>query len=348
MAGNVTVIERKSRQNAHGDARSASRRVSTLLACCLLVASLLALYEVAQLRQPSSNAANSSRSIHTIRRFYAGLNEYMETGEPAAVAQTLAPGALAFVPDQGAMGDDSELMTYLLALRSTEPRLRFTIDHIDAGDDIAIASVRMSDTNGARGASQEFFRVRDGRILQHWTTATRSTLVYPLMATPKQVDVTDSGHLAIAEITFSPRENETHPIDGHTLMVVQRGRVTLIGDGSSQILDIPTGAITVPGPNEHAFAGPGQAILITGVSGIGAERRLRHGGCAHRHPRGRPPAKSGGISSRSASAAACHQSHFDAAFVSHHDLRLRDHSPTRIRRSRDPQPGNGSSRSRGP
>ena len=59
MAGNVTVIERKSRQNAHGDARSASRRVSTLLACCLLVASLLALYEVAQLRQPSSNAANS-------------------------------------------------------------------------------------------------------------------------------------------------------------------------------------------------------------------------------------------------------------------------------------------------
>src|SRR6478735_8537150 len=74
MAGNVTVIEHKSRQNARGDARLASRRVSAVLACCLLLASLLALYEVAQLRQPSSSAENPARSIQTVRRFYAGLN----------------------------------------------------------------------------------------------------------------------------------------------------------------------------------------------------------------------------------------------------------------------------------
>ncbi len=186
----------------------------------------------------------------------------METGEPAAVAQTLAPGALAFVPDQGAMGDDSELMTYLLALRSTEPRLRFKVDHIDAGDDIAIASVHMSDTNGARGTSQEFFRVRDDRIVQHWTTATSSTLQHPLITTPKQVNVTYPSHLAIAEITFTPHEEDEYPIDGPTLMVVQRGSVTLTADGASQSLDITTGATTAPGPNDHATAEPGQAILM--------------------------------------------------------------------------------------
>ena len=255
MSASLTVISR--------DRRFTSRRMSTLLVCCLLVASLLALYEVAQLRQPSSNATTPSRSIQTIQRFYAGLNEYLETGELGAVMQTLAPGALAFVPEHGAMGDESELMTYLLALRSTHPQLRFTVDRIDAGDDIAIASVRRSDTNGARGASQEFFRVRDGRIMQHWSTETRSTLVHPILATPTQVGITYTGHLAIAEITFSPHKSEMHPIDGPALLVVHRGRVTLTGDGSSQILDIPTGASTMPAPNERAPVGPGQAILIS-------------------------------------------------------------------------------------
>src|SRR5688500_291227 len=68
MAGDVTVIECKSHQNARRAARSSGRWVSAVLACCLLLAGLLGLYEVAQMRQASSNAANSSQSIQTIRR----------------------------------------------------------------------------------------------------------------------------------------------------------------------------------------------------------------------------------------------------------------------------------------
>jgi predicted SnoaL-like aldol condensation-catalyzing enzyme len=263
MAGNVTVIECSAHQHARQAAHSAGRWVSAVLACCLLLAGLLGLYEVAQMRQASSNAANPSQSIQTIRRYYAGLNEYLETGNAAEVERTIAPGALAFVPEKGAMGDDSALMTYLLALRSTYPQLRFTVDDIDAGDDIAIASVRMSGTDGARGTSQEFFRVRDGRIVQHWTTAPSSMLEHPLLATPKPVDVAHSGHLAVAEIAFSPHEEDVSAIDGPALLVVQRGRLTLIGDGASQMLDIATGATTVPGPGEPAFAEPGQAIAIS-------------------------------------------------------------------------------------
>ena len=253
----------------------------------------------------SSNAANPSQSIQTIRRFYAGLNEYLETGEPAAVAQTLAPDALAFVPEQGAMGDDSGLMTYLLALRSTYPQLRFTVDRIDAGDDIAIASVHMSGTGGARGASQEFFRVRDGRIVQHWTTAPSSMLEHPLITTPQPVNVIQPGHLAIAEITFTPHEEDVYAIDGPALVIVQHGSLTLIGDGASQILDIATGATTVPGPNDRATAGPGQAILMAAyrasvrndssdiavarIATLAEDRQLDPGGYpADRHPP--PPA----------------------------------------------------------
>jgi predicted SnoaL-like aldol condensation-catalyzing enzyme len=263
MAGNVTVIECSAHQHARQAAHSAGRWVSAVLACCLLLAGLLGLYEVAQLRQASSNAANPSQSIQTIRRYYAGLNEYLETGNAAEVEKTIAPGALAFVPEKGAMGDDSALMTYLLALRSTYPQLRFTVDQIDAGDDIAIASVRMSGSDSPRGTSQEFFRVRDGRIVQHWTTAPSATLEHPILATPKPIAVAHSGHLAVAEITFSSHQEDVHAIDGPALLVVQRGRLTLIGDDASQILDIATGAATVPGSGEPAFAEPGQAIAIS-------------------------------------------------------------------------------------
>jgi hypothetical protein len=160
------------------------------------------------------------------------------------------------------MGDDSALMTYLLALRSTHPNLRFTVERIDAGDDLAIASVRQSCPTCPPQTLEEFFRVRDGRIVQHWTTAPSSTLEHPLFATPVTANIFQSGHLAIAGLTFAPHENAFHPIDGPALVVIQRGRLTLTGDGVSQILDIATGATTVPGPNEAASAEAGQAILI--------------------------------------------------------------------------------------
>ncbi len=249
---------------------AAHRQISGLLAVCFLVASLIALYQVAKIPETSSSAAHTSGSIRTIRNFYSGLNEYLETGDASALSKTLAPGALAFVPEQGAIGDDSGLLTYLLALRSTLPHLRYTVESIDAGGDIAIASVHTSGGAGApasalpneSGISQEFFRVREGRIVQHWTTEPASALLHALTVPPMRIEVTQSGHLAIAELAFSADRTDTKPIDGPALVIVERGRLILTGDGASQILDIATGAASVPGPNENAFAGPGRAIFV--------------------------------------------------------------------------------------
>lgn len=242
--------------------RATSQLISGVLAAVFLLASLVALYEVTQIPLSSSESAHSSKSIQTIRAFYAALNEYMETGDATPVSQTLAPGALAFVPERGAMGDDSQLMTYLIALRSTYPELRFSVERIDAGHDIAIASVRRMDASDASATSQEFFRVRDSRIVQHWTTVPKSALLHPLTVPPMTETIIQSGHLAIAEITLAPDEDALHPIDGPALALVQSGRLTLSGDSFSQILDIATGATVVPGLNESAFAEPGQAISI--------------------------------------------------------------------------------------
>jgi hypothetical protein len=241
-----------------------------LLAVFFLVASLFALYEVTQTPRAFSDEANSLDSVHTIRNFYAGLDEFMETGDASAVSRTVAPGALAFVPDQGAMGADSGLLTYLLALRSTYPQLRYTVEKIDAGGDIAIASVGRSGapdvsalgTPGTVGISQEFFRVQDGRIVRHWTTAPGSVLLHPLTVSPMPVAAYQPGHLAIAEFAFSPGKDDLETIEGPALVIVQHGRLTLAGDGFSQILDLATGATSVPGPFEQATAGPGQAIVI--------------------------------------------------------------------------------------
>lgn len=244
--------------------------ISGLLAFLLVLASLIALYEVAQTPHALSNEANSSDSIRTIRRFYTDLDTFMETGDASAISKTLAPGAWAFVPEQGIMGEDSGLLTYLWALRATYPQLRFIIEDIDASRDIAIASVRrtrIADVSAsawpnASEISQEFFRIHDGRIVEHWTTSHGSVLRYPLTAPPMRVEVFQPGHLAIAKLTISPRPNKPQPIEGPALVLVERGHLTLEGDDSSQIVTISTGAIVVPRANEPGSAGPGQAIAI--------------------------------------------------------------------------------------
>lgn len=268
MVVKATVIYAGSRPAECGSG-SPNRLTSGLLAVFFLLASLLAIYEVAKVPRASWETAHSSKSIQTVRAFYAALNAYMETGDASAVTQTVAPDALALVPEQGAMGEDSGLLTYLLALRSTLPKLRFTVDRIDAGGDLAIASVHISgraDTSaalsGASEISYEFFRVRDGRIVQHWTTVPNMVLQHPLTKVPMRLKVNQPSHLAIAELTFPPGKEHPQPIDGPALVVIQRGRLSLTGNGSSQILDLATGGISVPGPNTSASAGPGQAISI--------------------------------------------------------------------------------------
>lgn len=258
-------------RRAEWESGSTGRRISGLLAFLLILASSIALYEVAQTPRAFSKGANSLGTIRTIRNFYAGLDEFMETGDASAVSKTLAPGALAFAPEQGAMGEDSGLLTYLLALRSTYPQLRLTVEQIDAGGDIAVASVRRTGIAGvsapsfpsASGTSQEFFRVRDGRIVEHWTTALGFALLHPLTVPPTPVTVHQPAHLSIAELTFSSSKYDLEePIEGPALVIVQRGRLTLAGDGFSQILDLATGAVSVPGPHQRAVADPGQAIAI--------------------------------------------------------------------------------------
>jgi hypothetical protein len=167
------------------------------------------------------------------------------------------------------MGEDSGLLTYLLALRSTMPQLRFTVERIDASGDLAIASAHISGRTDSLAAmpsasetSQGFFRVRDGRIVQHWTTTPNMGLLHPLSRFPMRFEVNQPSHLAIAELTFPPGKGDPQPIDGPALVVVQRGRLTLTGNGSARILDLATGGTSVPGPNKSAAAGPGQAISI--------------------------------------------------------------------------------------
>ena len=244
--------------------------MSGLLAFLLALASLIALYEVAQTPHARSNEANSIDSFRTIRSFYAEFDAFMETGDASAISKILAPGALAFVPEPGIMGEDSGLLTYLLALRATHPRLRFSIENIDASGDIAIASVRMTGMAGtpastwpiASGISKEFFRIHDGRIVEHWTTTPASVVQSPLTVPPMRIEVFQPGHLAIAKLTLAPQRHEPQPIEGPALVLVERGHFTLEGDGTSQIVTIATGAMTVPMANEHGTAGPGQAIVI--------------------------------------------------------------------------------------
>ena len=244
--------------------------MSGLLAFLLVLASLIALYQVAQMPHARSNDANSMDSFRTVRSFYAEFDEFMETGDASYLSKSLAPGALAVIPEQGVMGENSGLLTYLLALRATYPRLRFTVEDIDVSGNFAIASVRMTgmaDTPaptwpGASGISKEFFRIHDHRIVEHWTTTPASVVQYPLTVPPIRVEVFQPGHLAVARLTISSQHTDAQSIEGPALLLVERGHLTLEGNGSSQIVTIATGATWVPRANERGSAGPGQVIAI--------------------------------------------------------------------------------------
>jgi hypothetical protein len=270
MVVKPTVIQVGSRPlHAECGSGATNRLISGVLAVFFLMASMVAIYEVTKIPRAFSGAAHTSESIQTIRAYYAALDAYMETGDAGDVSEILAPGAPAFVPEQGAMGEDSGLLTYLLAVRSTFPKLRYTVDSIDAGGDIAIASVRISGRGDASTAmrsaseiSQEFFRVRGGRIVQHWTTAPSLALLHPLIRLSMRFKVNQPSHLAIAELSFPAGKDVPQPMDGPAIVIIQRGRLMLTGNGSSQILDLATGGTSVPGPNKSASVGPGQAISI--------------------------------------------------------------------------------------
>lgn len=251
-------------------ASSTGRRLSGLLVVLLVAVSFMALLEVRRIPLVSPYLARSTNATQTIRSFYAGLNEYMETGDAGAVSNVLAPDALVVVPAHGAMGADSGLLTYLMALRSTLPDLRFTVEKIESEGDIAIATVRRSGIEeapfaalgSASGVSQEFFRVSDGRITQQWTTEPDTVLTHPLTTAPAPVHLLQSGHLAIAELTFAPHAGGAFPVDGPALLLIEQGSLTLIGDGFSQLLDLVSGVASAPGPDERVSAKPGQAIVI--------------------------------------------------------------------------------------
>ena len=218
--------------------------ISVLLASFLVASTLIVGYLAPQSPLASSHEANAPH-IHTDLSSVStpALNEYIETGNAYRRHTNSRPDALTFVPEHGAMGDDSALLTYLLALYD-RPHPSFASLSSTSTPATTLPSPACAAQTPDVSATDltGFFRVRDGRIVLHWSDHSRYRVFHTSPYLQLRVEAHPSGHLAIAELTF--------PQDQHELArrsMAQRSSrpytdvLTLMGDGASQILDIDTG-----------------------------------------------------------------------------------------------------------
>jgi predicted SnoaL-like aldol condensation-catalyzing enzyme len=110
----------------------------------------------------------------TVRRFYDAC---MNDGDPEAVPAVIAPE---FTDHSYALRGVEAVQQFVRTSRANWPELRFTIDEIIAEGDIV--AVRWTGTGRHAGGKQAtwtgmgFYRLRDGRITDHWANVDQLSL----------------------------------------------------------------------------------------------------------------------------------------------------------------------------
>ena len=166
-----------------------THNIARLSLVLLLVTTSIALLRLSEALGSDARLSSPQQTIQAVRRYYAAVNQFLVTGDLDEMASVAGASELAVLPEAGAFGEGSELATYLLALRSSNPGLRFVVDDIESSGEVAIARVirasaataGMESSDVAGAASSEFFRVREGRIVEHWKAAAPFTSVHDVI-----------------------------------------------------------------------------------------------------------------------------------------------------------------------
>jgi hypothetical protein len=250
------------------------RHFITILAGILLLSGTAAVVRGAPAIGGSGRAGNSVDSVRAVRSFYAGLNQYLATGDLDEVEPMLENGSLSEAPSAGATGNDSGIESYLLALRSSYSTLHFDIQDLEpAGGSVMArvhavgtpnggASVLTADQSRDEWDSSEFFKVRDGKVAGHWSEGRVGPLYHTIWQTPPSVRVNRAGKLAFAELTFWPGKQDFASIPGPGVVTVTKGTLTLVGSGMAEVVVPRTGESEVSEPQARIAVSEGSIIFI--------------------------------------------------------------------------------------
>jgi hypothetical protein len=248
--------------------------IARLALVLALLVSSITLLRLAEALGSTARPVDSQQATEAVRAYYAALNQFLETGDLDEMESFADASGLAFLPEDGAFGDGSELSTYLLALRSSTSKLRFSVDDIETSGEIAIARVNRFDADGASSsgdartgapggtASSEFFRVRGGRIIEYWSTAPPSSVFHDVTRSESTIRVDRPGQLAIADLTFWPGRSDYVAVPGPGIFIVTGGELDLVGNGVNEVIDVESGRRQTTAPGSALRVTKGDAIFL--------------------------------------------------------------------------------------
>ncbi len=247
-----------------------THNIARLSLVLLLVTTSIALLRLSETLGSDARLSSPQQTIQAVRRYYASVNQFLVTGDLDEMASVAGASELDVLPEVGAFGEGSELATYLLALRSSNPGLRFVVDDIESSGEIAIARVsragaQTADTESSDAAgvsSSEYFRVREGRIIEHWRAASPLTSVHDVIAEDSMVRIDRPGQLVMADLSFWPNENRYVAIPGPGIVIVTGGALELVGNGLTEVVDLESGRRQTTASGSSLVVTTGQAIFI--------------------------------------------------------------------------------------
>jgi ketosteroid isomerase-like protein len=221
-------------------------------------------------------SVDASANVATVRRFYDAVNRTLLTGDAAALDAFLAADFVDHTVRPGQTSDRTGLVRYLQALHRAVPALLLQGHDLVAEGDRVSALVRVEGAGGTPAAGLpavagrpwgtiDVFRLRSGRIAEHWGEDIDLGLVEPLLAVGMPVEPPATKWVELARLTYPPRAADRHWAGGPTVLIVESGVLTIAHDpispDAANVIPVAAARRSLP-PGELATLVAGEALVL--------------------------------------------------------------------------------------
>lgn len=248
------------------------RRPIMPLALVLAVATGLVLGELGPAvippPEPAETAGLFAANAATVRRFYDAVEGALRTGDTAPLDALLTADFVEHAAHPGQTSDRDGLARYLRALHRSAPSLAVTADDIVAQGDRVAVRVRVDgvDDNSAGGlppvtgrmwGTFDLFRLREGRIAEHWGDDLGLAITEPLLEVGVDVTPPAEKWVEVGRLTYPPGGAQGGWTSGPTIISVEEGSLTVAYDAIS-----PEAATLVPAAAPRRDVASGETVAL--------------------------------------------------------------------------------------
>src|SRR5215218_3822394 len=254
------------------------------LALTLVTAFVLAEFRLAVLSPLDADGASAPTSANavTVRRFYDAANRVLLTGDSTLLDDLLDASFVEHTARPGQTSDRIGLAQYLRVLRLTAPQLSLTAEDVIAQGDRVSAVVRVEGWSGQPAAGLpaiagrpwstiDVFRLRSGRVAEHWGEGTALGIVEPLLTIDVPVEEEATKWFEVARLTYPPHGADRHWASGPAILIVESGTLTVTPD--------PTAiapATVIPAVSARRSLAPGRAVVLGAGDAVVLESRTNY------------------------------------------------------------------------